>query len=121
MGYKYINVEYMNSILGDDVETNKEIIDLFKEQEREIYEEMLQLYQNADYHALGLLAHKAKGAVSILGMEDLSVMLKTFELTAVKSEGVDNYPAYIERFKDETEEAIVELDDYLTTLKSKND
>ncbi len=44
--------------------------------------EMKSLLVSKNYTSLGLLAHKAKSSVAIMGMNDLAQMLKTFELQA---------------------------------------
>ena len=49
--------------------------------------------------ALGLLAHKAKSSVSIMGMNDLAIMLKTFELQAKEDKESGLYESYILRLK----------------------
>ncbi len=54
---------------------------MFREQVVEIQNEMKDLLAKKDYYSLGLLAHKAKSSVVIMGMNDLGALLKTFELT----------------------------------------
>ena len=63
---------------------------------------------------LGLLAHKAKSSVSIMGMDELAVMLKTFELQAKEERESHMYESYITRFKSETLAAITELEDLVS-------
>jgi len=119
MEYKFINTDYLNSVSGDDAEVINEIVQIFKDQCIEIYNEMLSLNSSKDYLALGLLAHKVKSSVSIMGMNDLAVMLKTFELDAKNSVYPEKYGSYISRFKTETDLAIVELDDLVNTRLNK--
>ena len=101
-------------VSGGDKGLVKELVDMFRDQVREIHNEMLLLLSEGDYNSLGMLAHKAKSSVAIMGMDDLAGMLKDFELQAKQGMSVENYPAYIERFARDTELAIVELDDLLT-------
>ena len=75
---------------------------------------MKSLLASKNYTSLGLLAHKAKSSVAIMGMNELADMLKTFELQAREGKEPQLYESYIERFKNETEEAIKELDDLLS-------
>jgi len=111
MDYKYINTEYLNSVSEGDPEIINEIVAMFKEQTKEIYDEMRNHLANKNYHLLGLLAHKAKSSVAIMGMSDLALMLKTFELHAKDGIQSDLYGSYVTRFKTETEAAIAELED----------
>jgi HPt (histidine-containing phosphotransfer) domain-containing protein len=111
MDYKFINMEYLDSISGGDHEIINEIVVLFKEQSVQIYNEMKSFLDAKNYTSLGLLAHKAKSSVAIMGMNDLAQMLKTFELQAREGIEPQLYSGYIERFRIDTEAAITELDD----------
>ncbi len=101
-----------------DVAIITNIVRLFKEQIDETYIEMNKLLEIKDYHGLGLLAHKVKSSAAILGMEELAVMLKTFELQAKVPENIQGYQGYITTFKDYCEEAVVELDAFINELNS---
>lgn len=120
MDYKFINTEYLDSVSGGDAEIIFEIVTLFKEQSVEIYNEMQTHFFARNYKLLGLLAHKAKSSVLIMGMNDLGLMLKTFELQARENKESDLYESYITRFRRETEAAILELDDLVNNLKNRN-
>ena len=111
MNYKLINTKYLDSVSGGDDEIIHEIVDLFRDQVSEIYNEMKSLLEEKNYHSLGLLAHKAKSSVAIMGMNDLATMLKTFELQAKEGKDSDLYGSYIARFRDETKIAVSELED----------
>jgi len=117
MVYKYINPEYLDSIANGDNEMIREIVDMFTAQAAEIHKEMMALMYNKDFKALGLLAHKAKSSVAIMGMTDLATLLKTFELNARDSIGSNEYDAYIARFRNDTEEAIMELNHLINSRK----
>ena len=114
MDYKFINMEYLDSVSGGDPGIINEIVVIFKEQSVEIYNEMKSLLAAKNYTSLGLLAHKAKSSVAIMGMNELAEMLKTFELQAKEGKEPQLYEHYVERFKSETEEAIRELDDLIS-------
>jgi HPt (histidine-containing phosphotransfer) domain-containing protein len=113
MDYKFINMEYLDSVSGGDPEIINEIVVIFKEQSVEIYNEMKSYLAAKNYSAMGLLAHKAKSSVAIMGMNEMAQMLKTFELQAREGKEAHLYEHYMERFKSDTEEAIRELDDLI--------
>lgn len=117
MGYRHINPDYIESVAGDDISVLDEIIGMFKDQVKEMIAEMRKLLESGNNYGLGMLAHKAKSSVAIMGMADLAAMLKTFELQAKESKETNLYKGYIERFSSDTEEAVKELDDYLFNLK----
>jgi HPt (histidine-containing phosphotransfer) domain-containing protein len=120
MDYRFINTEYLDSVSGGDPDIIVEIVSMFKEQAIEIYDEMKSHLSGKRYNSLGLLAHKAKSSVAIMGMSDLAMMLKTFEIQA--KEGIEShlYESYINRFKTETAAAVLELDDLVKTLSKRN-
>jgi HPt (histidine-containing phosphotransfer) domain-containing protein len=120
MDYKFINMEYLDSVSGGDPEIIREIVIMFKDQSIEIYNEMKSHFSGKNYNSLGLLAHKAKSSVAIMGMNDLALMLKTFELQAKEGKESELYESYITRFKSETEAAVKELEDLVNNLLNKN-
>ena len=113
MEYKYINPEYLEKVTAGDSEIMKEIVDLFREQVAESYTQMLSYLDTGDYYNLGMLAHKVKSSVSIMGMTDLASMLKTFELQAKESKETGMFRSYIERYGNETAMALKELEDLI--------
>jgi HPt (histidine-containing phosphotransfer) domain-containing protein len=120
MDYKFIKMEYLNSVSEGDPEIIREIFIIFKDQAVEIYNEMILHLTEKNYSLLGFLAHKAKSSVAIMGMDDLSQMLKTFELQAKQDKDPELYESYITRFKVETDEAVKELENYINSLKAGN-
>jgi HPt (histidine-containing phosphotransfer) domain-containing protein len=114
MEYKLINTEYLDSVSGGDNGIVIEIVSMFKEQADEIYNEMKVLLAGKKYEILGMLAHKAKSSVAIMGMNDLAQMLKSFELLAKEVKETEKYESFIERFRNETTEAVKELDDFIS-------
>lgn len=119
MNYNYINTEYLDSVSAGDTEIVKELINLFREQVAEIEKEMRILLEKKEYYSLGLLAHKAKSSVLIMGMNDLGALLKTFELQVKEGTESEKYESYINRFAHDTAEAVKELDD-LVSNRQKN-
>ncbi len=120
MDYKFINMEYLDSVAGGDTGIITELVTLFKEQSLEISKEMKSLLAEKDYASLGLLAHKAKSSVAIMGMAEMAQMLKTFELQAKEAKDVHLYESYIEKFKKDTTEAVKELEDLVSNRQKGN-
>jgi HPt (histidine-containing phosphotransfer) domain-containing protein len=120
MDYKFIKTEYLDSVSGGDPEIIYELVTLFKDQSAEISAEMKMHLNAKNYKSLGLLAHKAKSSVSIMGMDDLASMLKTFELQAREEKESHLYESYVARFQTETLEAIAELEDLVNKHLNRN-
>lgn len=120
MDYKFIKMEYLDSVSGGDNEIIVEIVDMFREQSIEIYKEMKSLLPSKNYISLGLLAHKAKSSVAIMGMEEMAALLKTFELQAKEGKEPHLYDSYIEKFRNDTSEAVKELEDLISNRQKGN-
>jgi HPt (histidine-containing phosphotransfer) domain-containing protein len=116
MDYKFIKMDYLNSVSEGDPEIIREILAIFKDQAVEIFNEMNLRLSEKNYTLLGFLAHKAKSSVAIMGMDDLSLMLKKFEIQAKEGKDQDLYGSYITRFRVETDAAVKELENYVNNL-----
>jgi HPt (histidine-containing phosphotransfer) domain-containing protein len=116
MAYKHINTDYLQTVSGGDKEIITEIVDLFQQQIAEITTEMRGLFAKGEFYSLGLLAHKAKSSVAIMGMTDLATMLKTFELEGKESKNISAYESYINRYESESNEAVKELRDLINKI-----
>jgi len=116
MDYKFIKTDYLEMVASGDSGLIKELAEMFRDQVFETYSEMKTLLSEKKYHALGLLAHKAKSSVAIMGMDDLAELLKTFELQAKDGRDPDDYESYIERFGNDTKSALLELDNLISNL-----
>jgi HPt (histidine-containing phosphotransfer) domain-containing protein len=121
MDYKFIKLEILETVSEGDPEIVREIVDIFKSQAKEIYEEMKILFAEKNYDALGLLAHKAKSSVAIMGITELAAMLKTFEIQARKGIDPQMYETYIERFRSDVDSALVELEALIVNMSSVSD
>jgi HPt (histidine-containing phosphotransfer) domain-containing protein len=114
MEYTVFNPEYLVNITGGDKATMEEIADIFGSQIPEFVTEMKQLLGQGKFTELGLLAHKAKGSVTVMGMDDTSKMLKEFELLAKAGEQKEKYDGFIARFEADTSRVIAEITDFLS-------
>ncbi len=114
MEYTIFRPEYLVSVTGGDPATMKEIAGIFINQIPEFVTEMNELLENEKYYELGLLAHKAKGSVSVMGMEDTSKMLKEFELLAKAGEQKERYREFIRKFGEDASTVTAEINDYLS-------
>ncbi len=96
------------------METMSEIAGIFGSQVPEFLTGMRSLLSQEKYYELGLLAHKAKGSVTVLGMDETAKMLKEFELLAKAGDQKEKYTGFISRFEADTSTVMTEVEDYLT-------
>ena len=109
MQEKYVNLSYLENMSGGSKSLVKEMVEIFIEQVPEFTSEMKEYLEKKDYQSLGLLAHKAKSSVAIMGMDDLAQSLKDFELLAKENKNIESYSSYIESFEKSCTEAVKEL------------
>ncbi len=112
--FKYVNLDYLKSMAGDNEDLIGEMVEIFVSQIPEFNEIFDDLYKNEDWYNLGMQAHKAKSSVAIMGMDDLAAMLKEFELMAKESRSPEKYPEFIRRFREETALAVEELNEHFS-------
>jgi len=117
MEYTIFNPDYLVSVTGGDTATMEEIAGIFASQIPEFIIEMKDLLSKQKYYELGLLAHKAKGSVTVMGMEEAAKMLKEFELAAKAGEQKEKYGEFITRFEADAAIVIDEMNDYISKAK----
>jgi HPt (histidine-containing phosphotransfer) domain-containing protein len=104
------DLTYLRNMSAGNKDLVLEMIGIFKQQVIEFVRDMNLLYGKKEYENLGKLAHKAKSSISIMGLNELAKDLKTFENIAKAGIETETYPAFIAKFKEETSEAVAELD-----------
>ena len=106
-----VDLTYLKNMSAGNKQLVLEMIDIFKTQVAEFKADMDKLYGEKNFEQLGRLAHKAKSSISIMGLNDLAADLKKFEIIAKAGVEEEKYPIFIHKFKNETEEAITELEE----------
>ena len=106
---KLINLSYLKSISDGNDDFILELIDMIFEQVPE-YQKKLQLfYKEEDWDNLARIAHKAKSAILMVGMDKLAADLKKLEENAKVEKNIHEYQEIIAKFVNESKLAINEL------------
>ncbi len=105
------DLNYLKTMSGGDSRFIREMIDLFREQIDEYKSIMPELLQNKDYESLSKIAHKAKSSVAVMGMSQVSELLKELEIITNDGKEVERYESMINHFLEQCELAITELED----------
>jgi HPt (histidine-containing phosphotransfer) domain-containing protein len=98
---------------GGDSKFIREMVDLFREQVEEYKLLMPELLRKKDYDNLSKMAHKAKSSVAVMGMKNVAEQLKDLEILASKEEQVEQYEFLVNEFLEQSQLALVELDNTL--------
>jgi len=105
------DLNYLKTMSGGDSRFIREMIDLFREQIDEYKSIMPELLQNKDYESLSKIAHKAKSSVAVMGMSQVSELLKELEIITNEGKEVERYESMINHFLEQSDLAITELEE----------
>ena len=100
----------LNELFGGNQQMINEIVMLFLEQAPRHIEEMQESHQQQNFDLLGIVAHKAKSSVVMLGLNELASKLSKIEkdtrdrknydgLEALLNEALDEYKIVFDQFK----------------------
>ncbi len=115
--YKYVSWDVINEVSDGNEELIFDLVNMFFKQIPIYSEQLNTLYTSNDFNALGKLAHKIKGSVSLLGIAELAKAMKELEVLTIEGREQHKYPQYIELFNTISEKATVELNDILNRIK----
>ena len=104
-----VDLTYIREMAGDSQDIIKEMINIFLDQLPEFLEEMNGCHSREDWHNLGMIAHKAKSSVAIMGMHKEADDLKTLELLAKDGKNTEKYFPIIQSFEESCSKAVEEL------------
>jgi len=110
------DLTYLREMSGGNKDLVREMITIFNTQVKEFARDMDDLLEKKEYELLGKLAHKAKSSISIMGMNDLAVELKTLENLAREGKQREKYAGIISSFKNQTQLAVQELNGILQKI-----
>lgn len=105
------DLNYLKTMSGGDPKFIREMIDLFREQIEEYKIIMPELLEKKDYDGLSKIAHKAKSSAAVMGMDQEADLLKELEILAHEQKEVDRYEAMVSHFLEQSDLALVELED----------
>jgi len=109
----HTNLDYLKGITENNNDMIRELIAIFKDQVAEMSQQLRDALAKQEWEQLSKLAHKAKSTVAVVGMADMAAELKNLELWAHERKNIENYGKIVEKFIFVTNEALVELKEYL--------
>ncbi len=112
-----IDFSYLEEVCAGDRDLILEMVGIFLDQVKEFTEAFETLNGEMKFYDLGLMAHKAKSSVAIMGMKDLTIKLKELEIKAKEGIETGSYNDYINDFREQTRIAEEELKEYINNLK----
>jgi HPt (histidine-containing phosphotransfer) domain-containing protein len=116
-GYKYVSWNKINEVTDGNLDLISDMVEIFFQQTPVYSQQLDDLFAKKDYISLSKLAHKIKGTVSLLGINQLVVAMKEFEKNAADGLYPEKYPEYIDLFKNISAKATIELNSIINELK----
>jgi HPt (histidine-containing phosphotransfer) domain-containing protein len=116
MVFKTINLAYLLEVTEGNKDLIIELIEIYKAQIPEFIELFKSNLEQKNWKNIGAIAHKAKSSVAVMGLNNLSEMLKTFETLAKEGIETNKYSEFIKEFEIITLQSVDELNKYLKNL-----
>lgn len=91
----------LNELFGGNQQMIKEIVMLFLKQAPKHIEEMQESHQKQNFDLLGIVAHKAKSSVVMLGLNELASKLSKIEKDTRDRKNYDELEALLNAVLDE--------------------
>ena len=107
--FQMINLDYLNEISDGNNDLLRDLVEMFFKQIPEYQKSFTDLYDKKDWVNLSRVAHKAKSAILMVGMNDLAQKLKKLEENAKEGKNINEYQEIIAKFVRESDIALQEL------------
>jgi HPt (histidine-containing phosphotransfer) domain-containing protein len=107
--FHMINLDYLNEISEGNTDLIHDLVEMFIDQVPDYQKSMNTLHAKKDWRNLGRIAHKAKSAILMVGMNELAQELKKLEENAKEGKNINEYQEIIAKFVRESDIALQEL------------
>ena len=106
---KYVNLDYLNSVVSGDEKVKREIIEMFFTQVDELSEALKTALTENDYEKISFSAHTLKSTLRIMGIENIAQKMEILQNLSAKKESPEEYSGLINYFLENIPFAISEL------------
>ncbi len=93
--FEYINLDYLNSLIGDDLDTKSTMLSMLLDEIPEEIQKINDAHQANDIHTLKNAAHKLKSTLAFIANDKMTVANKAIEQIAKNNEGLEKLPELI--------------------------
>lgn len=111
-----VDLTYFENISGGDTEFVKQMLELFKDSTLNEVEKIEKLFVKQDWTNIGLLAHKIKAPVQMIGREDVVDEILKLEKSAKTQTNIDEIESMINAVKISLQKINDEIDSIIKTL-----
>jgi len=93
--FEYINLDYLNSLIGDDLETKSTMLSMLLDEIPEEIQKINDAHQANDIPTLKNAAHKLKSTLAFIANDQMTTANKAIEQIAKNNEGLEKLPELI--------------------------
>ena len=93
--FEYINLDYLNSLIGDDLETKSTMLSMLLEEIPEEIQRINAAHQASDITTLKNAAHKLKSTLAFIANDKMTAANSAIEQIAKNNEGLEKLPELI--------------------------
>lgn len=101
-----LNLNYLSEISGGDKNFIREMLELYVQSTAPEADNFQALLSNANYEAIGHLAHKIKAPVQMLGADELFQQLRALEKCGKEGSNLEEIPGLIARVQTLVKESV---------------
>lgn len=110
MGYKYLNLEFLQNLIPDMPEEIKGLLQLSVENINEIVENLKKSLECSNWDTLNFYSHQLKTNFNILGMDELAKEVQAVEHDAKVKENLESLPERTDCVLMHWNEALAEIE-----------
>ena len=93
--FEYINLDYLNSLIGDDLETKSTMLSMLLDEIPEEIQKINNAHQTMDIPTLKNAAHKLKSTLAFVANDKMTTANKAIEQIAKNNQDLDKLPELI--------------------------
>ncbi|MDA3819720.1 MAG: Hpt domain-containing protein [Candidatus Delongbacteria bacterium] len=109
----YFSVHLLNKYTGFDPEVMQMMFDVFKKHYPDYFKEASECIERKDWANFGLVVHRAKSAVAIMGMEEIENELEEIEQQAVQGKNTDIYASHLDNILKKVKTGVEQIQQYV--------
>ncbi|MCU0422007.1 MAG: Hpt domain-containing protein [Bacteroidia bacterium] len=116
MSSEKIDLSYLLTVGGDDMEFVREMLDMFLNSAPIEVNNISTHFASGDYQAMASAAHKIKAPIQMMGEHEMADIIIQIETIGKNNEGIAELPNLIAKLKIELEKVIVKINDLDTQM-----
>lgn len=116
MTEELFRIDLLNKRTGYDHELLKDMFNMFKDSYPEYFSLISQRLQDENWVGVSEIAHRAKSAVAIMGMETIREEFAEMEALALNGDPIENCKIWLDSLETKVKLAVGQIEKYVNEL-----